>query len=62
MTSQWKVMSNAYRQSQSTEGDMILYQRYMYNMRVLLPWELPVLPKGCVKDAIGVKYVSIACC
>lgn len=46
----------------STEGDMILYQRCMYNMRVLLPWKLPVLQKGCVKDAIGVKYVSIACC
>ena len=40
-------------------GLMILYQRYVISMSHLDLLQLPVRQKGCVNDALTVKYVSI---
>ncbi len=36
-----------------------MYQRYMHQISHRLPSKLPVRQKGCVKEALGVKYFSI---
>ena len=38
---------------------MILYHRYIHHINHLLPSKLPVRQKGCVKLALGVKYLSM---
>lgn len=40
-------------------GLMILYQRYIHQISHLEPSKLPVRQKGCVNDALGVKYFSM---
>ena len=42
----------------SIRGLIILYQRYIFHINHLDPLKLPVRQKGCVKDAVGVKYFS----
>ena len=37
---------------------MILYHRYTHQINHLLPSKLPVRQKGCVNEALGVKYFS----
>lgn len=44
----------------SIRGLMTLYQRKMHQINHREPLKLPVRHMGCVKDANGVKYFSMA--